>query len=321
MKVFITGIGSDLGTQIARMLEKRSEVTDIVGVDLYPPRRYLARTQFFMTKHDDSERIAEVIAHTHPDVIINFGLYEPGARLGATRAQEATHASVSGIIHGIKSRDIPIITRSSVVAYGFSDPHRVKDETTPLSPDTHYGEMCRYVEEQLMQTCRYVTVIRTAPELSAHVPHPLARLLHMPALPVPLRNPFAREVGFPLISSRDAISIFVEASLRAVETMEMQRVLHAATAHNATMLMAVREGKKIPIVTHPWAMPLAKKAFYVAGAPIADHVEKLIMDGMTIDSTSTRMHLGITAQDSPSYVLHNLYHSPLENDVIYEGAQ
>lgn len=316
MKVFITGLGSDLGTNIARQLEQKSDDIELAGIDLFPPRRYLARTKFFMAHHDDSERIAEVIKHFSPDVIINFGVYEPGARLGAMRAKAATHASVSGIIHAaqqiMNEHDVRVITRSSVVAYGFREPDRAKDETTPLSPDTFYGEMCRDVEEELLSHLTNITIIRTAPEISAHVPHPLARLLLMPAIPIQARLPFTRDIGYPIIASRDATDLFVRATLAPDEESSRFRVLHAATSSNATMVMAAHEGKRIPIFVTGFNMALVKQLAYLAGAPIAEHVEMLIRRGMIVDSTSTRMFLGITSQDSPAEILAYLYH-PTEN--------
>lgn len=312
MKVFITGLGSDLGTNIARLLEKNAEVTELAGLDMFPPRRYLARTKFFMTHYDDSERIAEVIKHFAPDVIINFGVYEPGARLGEVRAKIATHANVSGIIHAaqqlMNNSDVRVITRSSVIAYGFREPERAKDETTPLSPDTFYGELCRDVEEQLLSHLDDVTIIRTAPEISAHVPHPLARLLKLPVIPVQARLPFAHDIGFPLIASRDAVDLFVRATLATPDLSTRHRVLHGATSSNATMLMAAQEGRRVPLFVTGFNMAVVKQMAYLAGAPITEHVEMLIRRGMIVDSTSTRMHLGVTSQDSPSEILRYLYH-------------
>lgn len=317
MKVFITGIGSDLGTQIASLLEQRPTVTAIAGVDMYPPRRYLARSRFFMSRYDDSERIAQVIINFSPDVIINFGVYEPGARLNSLRALNATQACTTGIIHAVKEissdHDVHVITRSSVVVYGFSNSH-THDETSPLSPDTPYGKMCRDVEEELTNKIPYVTIIRTAPEIGAHVPHPLARLLTLPAFPVQARLPFSRDIGFPIISPRDAIEIFVRAAMEVPREDARHRVLHAACSNNATMMMAAREGNRIPLFTSGVGFALAKRLSFIAGAPIDPHVEMFIRRGMIVDSTSTRMYLGITSQDSPTEIIKDLY-SGAENIV------
>lgn len=311
MKVFITGIGSDLGTQIARSLETHPDIEDIAGADMFPPRRYLARTKFFMTHFDDSERISYVVERFDPDVIVNFGVFEPGARLNFSRARSATNATVTGIISAVekikRNKLVHVISRSSVVSYGFEDPTKVYDETSPMSPDTPYGKMCRDVEEKLRSRVAHLTIIRTAPELGAHVPHPLARLLNLPAIPIELRLPSSRDVGFPIISPRDVVDIFVRVVGLDMQDNKWHRILHGACATNATMLMASRIGKKIPIPTAGIGFSIGKRISYIAGAPMDPHIEMLIRRGMVVDSTATRMFLGITSQDSPSEILKNMY--------------
>lgn len=308
MKVFITGIGSDLGTHIAHMLESQRSVTAIAGIDRYPPRRYLARTEFFLARTYDHEEVSDVISSFSPDVVINFGVYEPGARLKLSQAQRATQTSTRGIIHGIersKNKQAHVITRSSVVVYGFSEP-KMKDETSPLSPDTPYALMCRDLEEDFREGVSRLTIIRTAPELGAHVPHPLARILNLPALPVEVRNPFSREVGFPVISPYDATDIFVKASQEVLQDNEVN-IYNAATSSNATISMAIMYGKRVPFLAVGALYPFLKQAAYVQGVPVDEHVEMLIRRGMQVDSTSTRMKLGITSQLSAVEVIKNLY--------------
>ena len=46
MRVLVTGLGGELGTRVALLLEARADVEAIVGIDIEPPRRYLTRTDF-----------------------------------------------------------------------------------------------------------------------------------------------------------------------------------------------------------------------------------------------------------------------------------
>ena len=308
MKVFIAGIGSDLGTHIAHLLETRRDITAIAGIDRYPPRRYLARSEFFLARTYDHEEVADVISSFSPDVIINFGVYEPGARLKLAQAQKATATSTRGIIHGIErseNKNAHVITRSSVVVYGFAD-GKIKDETSPLSPDTPYAIMCRDLEEELKEHVAKLTIIRTAPELGAHVPHPLARILNLPALPLELRNPLSKEIGFPVISPKDVTDLFVRAIDKTSQDSNYE-VLNAATSTNATMSMAITHGKRIPFIAVGAIYPFLKQIAYVQGAPVDEHVEMFIRRGMLVDSTSTRMKLGISSQLSAVEVIKNLY--------------
>lgn len=320
MRIFITGLGSDLGTRIAQQLESENEVDSIAGVDMYPPRRYLLRTKFIRAHFDDQRRISETIATFNPDVIINFGVYEPGARLNKTKAQLASIACANGIANAIEriDRDVKIISRSSIVAYGFSNPRNIYDETSPLNPDTPYGYICRDVEKILTKASPTTTVIRTAPEIDAHVPHPIARLLLLPALPIELRLPFSTDIGFPVISPRDVVELFIK---QALSSSTKGAVLHGVCSSNATMTQAARIGKRIPIFVSGIGYEVVKRLSYLAGAPIDEHIEMLIRRGMTIDSTSTRMRHNITSQDSPTEVLTNLYEGDRRSTVTFKPSE
>lgn len=297
-----------MGTNIAQLLERNKEVDAIAGTDMFPPRRYLGRTHFVMSKYDDIARISKAIVDFEPDVIINFGVYEPGARLSLIKAREATRATLAGIVSALevletKNKSVKIVTRSSVVVYGFEQCQTTRDETTPLSPDTPYGELCRDVEEELTAHSDNVVIVRTAPEIGAHVPHPLARLLLLPVLPLQVRVPFASSVGFPVVSPRDATDIFV----RAAMDDSVPRVLHAVSARNAHMEMALKIGNRLPVVSFGIGFAFIKRLTYFAGAPMDPHVEMLIRRGMNVDATATRMSLGITSQDSSTEILTELY--------------
>ena len=45
MRVLITGMGGELGTRVANLLEADERSTEIVGIDLYPPRRRISRVR------------------------------------------------------------------------------------------------------------------------------------------------------------------------------------------------------------------------------------------------------------------------------------
>ena len=45
-RLLITGVGSELGSLAASLLERHPGFTDIVGLDVHPPRRRLRRTTY-----------------------------------------------------------------------------------------------------------------------------------------------------------------------------------------------------------------------------------------------------------------------------------
>src|SRR5256885_16309743 len=45
-RVLVTGMGGELGTRVAQLIEARDWATEVVGVDFVPPRRRLRRALF-----------------------------------------------------------------------------------------------------------------------------------------------------------------------------------------------------------------------------------------------------------------------------------
>ncbi len=307
MKVFITGIGSDIGTSIARSLEHDPKVTEIAGIDLYPPRRYLGRSKFRLYSIGENEKISDFLNEFQPDVLVNFGLYEPGSRLDLRHSRYATETILSGIeefYSNNNSSSVRLISRSSIVVYGFSNPEHVLDETSPVNPDTDYGEICCEVEERLRKVDPQATFIRSAPEIGAHVPHPLARVLLQPWIPVQIRLPFSKDIGIPVTSPRDTVEIFLKCIF---DDRSQSRIFHSVSNANFTIYDALRIGNRIPLFSSGIGFGVLKKISYFSGAPIDDHIEMFLRRGMRIDSTATRMHFKITSTDSSKEILKNLY--------------
>ena len=76
-RLLITGVGSELGSLAASLLERHPGFTDIVGLDVHPPRRRLRRTTYIRVEHNDPANfVRQILAH-RPDVIVHLGVWEP----------------------------------------------------------------------------------------------------------------------------------------------------------------------------------------------------------------------------------------------------
>ena len=60
-KVLVTGMGGELGTRVAQLLEEKSWATEIIGVDFVPPRRRLRRAEFRRIDPRDRDRLAAFV--------------------------------------------------------------------------------------------------------------------------------------------------------------------------------------------------------------------------------------------------------------------
>ncbi|MBA3303213.1 MAG: hypothetical protein M3R01_11030, partial [Actinomycetota bacterium] len=79
MRVLISGMGGELGTKVALLLEQERAVEALAGVDLEPPRRRLRRARFHRIEPRDTQRTAEVVGRFAPTAVAHLGVYEPGA--------------------------------------------------------------------------------------------------------------------------------------------------------------------------------------------------------------------------------------------------
>src|SRR4029453_12052464 len=81
MRVLVTGMGGELGTRVAQLLEERAEVSEIAGFDIWPPRRRLRRSEFHRIEPHDQERITEVVHDFAPEIVIHYGVSDSDPRL------------------------------------------------------------------------------------------------------------------------------------------------------------------------------------------------------------------------------------------------
>ena len=86
-RVFVSGVGGELRTLVATMLEAEDWVGELVGIDFDPPRRRLIRTTYHRIHPDDHDHIVSTIVDFDPHVLVHVGVWEPNAR--ATPRQAA----------------------------------------------------------------------------------------------------------------------------------------------------------------------------------------------------------------------------------------
>ncbi|MDP9464739.1 MAG: NAD-dependent epimerase/dehydratase family protein, partial [Actinomycetota bacterium] len=214
-RVLVSGMGGELGSLVASLLEAEPWVGSLLGIDVDPPRRRLRRSEFHLIEPSDRQRIVDVVTRFDPHVLVHVAVWEPDARAGTKMAKRLTsEAAVSIIAAAAECRSLQaIVVRSGIEIYGRGRGALTRpDEDAPTRPTSEYGRMVANIEATARIVGERIGVavgaLRLAPVLGPHVPSPLGRVLRQPFVPfsVLADSPFA------VILDSDAARAFVAAA-------------------------------------------------------------------------------------------------------------
>jgi UDP-glucose 4-epimerase len=304
-RVLITGMGGELGTRVAQLIEQRPWAGDVMGVDFVPPRRRLRRAEFRRIDPRDRDRLADFVHDFAPTVVAHFGVYEPASRMSPASAYERTElCTIAALSAAMRAGALEyVVLRSGLEVYGPHDPRVwVPDEDEVPVPRSGYGRSLLKVESVAKGLAMHrgtpVCALRYAPVVGSHVPSPLGRLLRLPVVPV---SAFA-DPPFSLLHPDDA----ARAMVAAIE-QRADGPCNVVGPGAATPWQAARLGGRIPLPVLPSMWGAIARAAEVAGAAIAPHVVELIRHGCTGDGSRAREMLAITDLVPTQDVLRELF--------------
>ena len=308
----VSGMGSELGSLVASLLEAEPWVGDLMGIDVDPPRRRLRKAQFQRVEPHEHTRIVDLVAAFDPHIIVHIAVWEPDARAALRHAKRMTEEFASAVFAAAAAQCESLqhlVVRSAAEAYGRRrDCVECPDESTPLDPTSEFGRMAVLIEQLATavgeQRPLSVGLLRLAPILGPHVPSPLGRLLRQPAVPYSLlTNP-----SFSVIRDTDAAAAFVMAARTG-----LAEPLNIVADGEMSAWHALRRGKRIPLPLAGPEWAFVRRLSHIAGAPVPDHVVELLTRGRTINGDRARRVYGFTPQHTTAEVIDRLYAWP---DVI-----
>jgi UDP-glucose 4-epimerase len=305
MRVLVTGMGGELGTRVAQLLEERDDVTEVAGSDIWPPRRRLRRSEFRRNDPRDQEKMTDFATEFAPDALVHYGVYEPDSRLSPAEAAEVSEACTVHVLTAAAKtgRLERVALRSGLEVYGRGRGRAVVPaEDALLSPTTPYGRTCLEVETMGATLVRRlgipVAALRLAPVVGSHIPSPLGRLLRLPLVPVPaLADP-----AFVLLHQDDAARAMVEALRRDVDGP-----VNVVGQGAASPWQAVRLGNRVPVPVLGPGWHAASAVAELAGAPVPPHVLELMSKGRAGDGSRARDVLALDGLRSTVEVCTELY--------------
>jgi len=304
-RVLVSGMGGELGSLVASLLEGEPWVGAILGIDVDPPRRRLRRSEFHLIDPADHERIADVVTTFDPHVLVHLAVWEPDARAGTTAAKRLTSEACHSILAA--AAEAPslesLIVRSGIEVYGRGRGALTRpDEDAPLNPTSTYGRMLLEVESvarEVGERARVgVGVLRLASVLGPHIPSPLGRVLRQTAVPFSL----LANSPFTVVLDSDAARAFVVAAAQRATGP-----LNVVAPGAISTMQAIRRGRRLPIPLVGPEWRIARRISYVLGAPVPEHVMELIHRGRLADGSRLSSALGFAPRVTTPEVSDRLY--------------
>ena len=304
-RVLVSGIGGELGSLVASLLESEPWVGSLLGIDTDPPRRRLRRSEFHLIKPSNRERIVDVVTSFDPHVLVHMAVWEPDAQAGSASAKRLTAEAAISIISA--AAECPslqaIVARSGIEIYGRGRGALTRpDEDAPTLPTSEYGRMVADVEATARTVGQRVGVavsaLRLAPVLGPHVPSPLGRVLRQPLVPFSL----LADSPFTVILDSDAARAFVAAA-----EQRTQGPLNVVANGAITTMQAIWRGRRmpLPLVGPEWR--IARRLSHLFGAPLPEHVMELIHRGRLADGDRLTPALGIAPHVTTQQVVDRLF--------------
>jgi UDP-glucose 4-epimerase len=305
MRVLVTGMGGEIATRVAQLLEDDERVHEVAGFDFVPPRRRLRKSVFKRIDPRDRDRLVDFVTDFEPDAVAHFGVYEPDSRMSPREAARATEAcTVHALGAAARAGHLEhIAVRSGLSVYGRGRGHPlVPQESAPLAPTTPWGRSLLEVESLAAGIGRRhditVTALRYAVIAGSHVPSPLGRLLRLPAVPVPATS----DPPFSLLDRDDAARAMVQSLLRGHDGP-----LNVVGPGATSPWQAVAFGRRIPVPVAGLGWRVACRAAEFLGAPIPPHVLEVLRHGRTADGGRALDELELGFVRPTQEVLADLY--------------
>ena len=73
-RVLVSGMGSELGSLVASMLEAEPWVGALEGIDFDPPRRRLRRAVFHRIEPHQHRKVSDVVTAFNPHVVVHVAM-------------------------------------------------------------------------------------------------------------------------------------------------------------------------------------------------------------------------------------------------------
>jgi UDP-glucose 4-epimerase len=299
-RVLITGVGSHLGTLLARRLERDPAVEAVVGIDTRRPKVRLERTEV----HDADVRdpgVARLIAAAAPDTVVhNKIVRQPGPGMSSRAMHDINVIGSLQLLAACERAPSieAIVVRGSAGIYGAEAhaPQFLTEEMTRLFPlrtrfQRDVAEIENYFEAFSRRrpnvTC---TMLRYQPAIGASLHTQITRYLSQPACPTYL----GFDPRIQLVHEEDAL----DALLAAIANPVHGAVNVAGRGTIGLTRMIRMAGRPVLPLAGPLFAPVTGAARRLGLGAYSDDFRRLLRYGRGVDVRRLEDDVGHTPRFS-----------------------
>jgi UDP-glucose 4-epimerase len=295
-RVLITGIAGQLAGLLARALEERDDVREIVGVDVHEPTHELRRTEF-VRADIRNPLVARVIDASEIDTLIHMSTTaSPGAAGGRASMKERNVIGAMQLLAACQRAPSMrrFVLKSTTAVYGseHADPARFREDAASLTPPKHgFAKDASEIESYVRAFGRRrkdvdVTILRFANFLGGRVDSAFHSMLTLPVVP----SVMGFDPRLQFIHEDDAIQV-----LTTVATGDHPGVFNVAGDGVLYLSQCIRLAGRVPMpVPLPLVSAVAQVVRRTGRVDVASDQLRFLQFGRAVDTTRLKEVLGYT---------------------------
>lgn len=320
-RVLITGIAGRLAGLLARVLEQRDDILEIVGVDVREPQHDLRRTEF-VRADVRNPLVGRVIEASAIDTVVHLStVATPRAAGGRSRMKESNVIGAMQLLAACQQAPTVerFVLKSSAAIYGsaHTDPISFRERSVPdATPRQGFGQDVSEIEGYVRAFGRRrkdvdVTILRFANFLGGQADGAFRSLFSLPVVPTVLgfdpRLQFVHEDD-----ARQVLEQVTAGDHPGIYNVAGDGVLYLSQC----VRLAGRVAAPVPL---PFVSAVASGVRRTGRADVTMDQLRFLQFGRVVDTTRLREQLGIeprysTRQAFEDYVRRRRVHGVVARD-------
>ncbi len=322
-RVLITGIAGQLAGMVARALERRDDVREIIGIDVREPPHDLVRTEF-VRADIRNPLVARVLTASEVDTVVHLSptaLRPPDGGRDGMKERNVIGAMQLFAACQRAPAVRRLVLRSTSAVYGseHTDPALFRESDAPTTPPRHgFAKDAAEIESyaralRRRRTDLDLTVLRFANLIGGSIDSAFHSLFSLPVVPTVL----GYDPRLQFLHEHDAVEVLVEAT-----TGRASGTYNVAGSGVLYLSQAVRLAGRVPVsVPLPFVSGVAAAVRRTRRVEVSPDQLRFLQFGRAVDTTRLRERFGYqphytTRAAFEDYVAHRRVRGLIDRDEV-----